>query len=336
MVRSDQRTQKRSLSPVFCLSEFSGHFLWSLIFFATFPAQHWNPLEVQGRLCSPWENCSFLCNPDVWFKILLYFFIFLPSVSLGTAWHFRRIYPSLKWELNLISSWTGSIQKVLSFVCSPLQHFLHYGNHKSPAAIPGVVRSRVVCEHTEDCGITFKIIYHLIKVSRWKDTDLMLQCVMMLSVKQSTCAASDFTYARHTIWAGSCGKKSLTSANCLVNNSHDKSVYHQTLGLKKNTKKNTTLCFTFRRFNTSVDLHDILFSCLREKKKSRIFYGSVQSLFGSYRNLELNPLNWQTERSVWAKEKKSSLSLTWKVQMYLFFFDCLTYMLDHAGKVLQN
>lgn len=32
MVRSDQRTQKRSLSPVFCLSEFSGHFLWSLIF----------------------------------------------------------------------------------------------------------------------------------------------------------------------------------------------------------------------------------------------------------------------------------------------------------------
>lgn len=140
-------------------------------------------------------------------KYCCIFLFFLPSVSLGTAWHFRRIYRSLKWELNLISSWTGSIQKVLSFVCSPLQHFLHYGNHKSPAAIPGVVRSRVVCEHTEDCGITFKIIYHLIKVSRWKDTDLMLQCVMMLSVKQSTCAASDFTYARRTIWAGSCGKK---------------------------------------------------------------------------------------------------------------------------------
>lgn len=83
MVRSDQRTQKRSLSPVFCLSEFSGHFLWSLIFFATFPAQHWNPLEVQGRLCSPWENCSFLCNPDVWFKILLYFFFFYPQSPLA-------------------------------------------------------------------------------------------------------------------------------------------------------------------------------------------------------------------------------------------------------------
>lgn len=111
MVRSDQRTQKRSLSPVFCLSEFSGHFLWSLIFFATFPAQHWNPLEVQGRLCSPWENCSFLCNPDVWFKILLYFF------TLSLPWHsvtFHKDLPlsEVRTQSHFLVNWFNSESSV--------------------------------------------------------------------------------------------------------------------------------------------------------------------------------------------------------------------------------